>query len=119
MSKYTPGPWTSDIFLGTDDHIQELRKHGMEPTQALTNDGSRFVMAGEQRVALVDCQSKYKRGEGYKAQCAERDANARLIKAAPDLLEVLQEVAADSICMKGFHEQFRTRIRAAIAKATV
>lgn len=46
------------------------------------------------------------------------EEDARLIAAAPDLLDALQAVAGDSIAMRGFHEQFRATIHAAIAKAT-
>ena len=34
-----------------------------------------------------------------------------------ELLAALKGVAGDSIAMRGFHEQFRAQIRAAIAKA--
>lgn len=43
---------------------------------------------------------------------------AALQAAAPDLLAALRAVADDSIAMRGFHEEFRAVIRAAIAKAT-
>jgi hypothetical protein len=43
---------------------------------------------------------------------------AALQAAAPDLLAALRAVADDSIAMRGFHEEFRAAIRAAIAKAT-
>jgi hypothetical protein len=50
--------------------------------------------------------------------CATRtQADARLISAAPELLDALQAVADDEVAMQGFHEQFRAKIRAAIAKA--
>lgn len=46
---------------------------------------------------------------------AERDANRRLIAAAPDLLEVLQQIMATSA---DFGETVRARATNAIAKAT-
>jgi hypothetical protein len=50
--------------------------------------------------------------------CTTRtQADARLIAAAPELLDALQEVADDEIAMQGFHEQFRAKIRKVIAKA--
>ena len=49
---------------------------------------------------------------------ARSEADARLIAAAPELLDALEAVADDEIAMQGFHEQFRAKIRAAIAKAT-
>ena len=50
--------------------------------------------------------------------CTTRtEADARLISAAPDLLDALEAVANDEIAMRGFHDQFRATIRTAIAKA--
>lgn len=90
---HSPAPWTSRVYFQNDDEIHEARKLGIEPTRALTNEGARIVMAGETRVALVDCQTKFKRGQGHVADCAERDANARLIAAAPDLLAAIKPLA--------------------------
>jgi hypothetical protein len=110
---HTPGPWR----IG----------HG------LTNDGQRYLMAGPSddpvRVALIDRRSPYKRGRGYEGDCAERDANACLIKAAPDLLAALQAAVACRMVpvssakdggASALSEQVRVadQIRAAIARAT-
>ena len=46
----------------------------------------------------------------------EQEDNARLIAAAPELLEVLQVIAADSRWTSG--EPLLMQVRAAIAKAT-
>jgi len=73
MSKHTPGPWKTRL---------ELRM----------NDGAVPVIIDGDRIALVDCRTPYKRGQGWKQECAERDANARLIAAAPMLLEALQAI---------------------------
>lgn len=56
-------------------------------SEMLTNEGQRPIMErmpdGEnRRIALVDCQARYKRGEGWKAECAERDAIAAAIVKA-------------------------------------
>jgi hypothetical protein len=32
----------------------------------------------------VDCQTPFKRGEGWQSECEVREANARLIAAAPE-----------------------------------
>jgi hypothetical protein len=39
----------------------------------------------------VDCQTPFKRGEGWQSECEVREANARLIAAAPDLLAALKQ----------------------------
>lgn len=88
-AKHTPGPWSCKFFHGTPEDLEQMKKFGMKPVLALTNDGSRYVMAESGRVALVDCQTEYKRGKGHETECATRDANALLIAAAPDLLAAL------------------------------
>jgi hypothetical protein len=90
--KHTPGPWETRKYSSDDEEIELLRSIGREPVQLLTNEGQRIVMAGEKRVAAVDCHTKYKRGEAHKAQCHERDANALLIAAAPDLYRELEHL---------------------------
>jgi hypothetical protein len=79
----TKGPWT------VSPHLE--------------NSGSRIVMGvddeGEPtRVGVTDCKTKHKRGEGWMTECAERDANARLMAAAPDMLDALKE-ARDHVLM--------------------
>lgn len=66
-----------------------------------TNDGAAPILLigddGEasDRVALVDMVTKAKRGEGWKTPCPTRDQRARLIAAAPDLLEALRWALAE------------------------
>lgn len=88
-TKFTPGPWRSPMFHGSDETIAEARAFGLTPIPALDNDGSRFLMADGKRIGLIDCQTKHKRGQGHKTECAERDANAHLIAAAPELYAAL------------------------------
>ena len=88
---HTKGPWTFRTVYGDDASNAQAISLGFTPTQALSNDGSRFVMAENGRVALVDCQTPYKRGKGHETHCEERDANARLIAGATELLDLLVE----------------------------
>lgn len=107
MAKHTSGPW----------ELSPLHLSGM-----YLSDGGAAVLADGLRVALVDIQSKPKRGEGGKAKCPIRDANARLIVAAPDLLAACQRLVknAECTCAEG-GPGFTCDVcegRAAIRKAT-
>ena len=107
MSGATPGPWA----------ISELHANGL-----FGNNGEAFVSSADYRVAAIDCHTKYKRGDGYKAKCDERDANARLIAAAPDLLAALQRlltaVEYTNVLPGEKGEAIRAVAFAAIANAT-
>jgi hypothetical protein len=73
-----------------------------------TNDRKRFVV-GE---GLIDCNEI---AEVYSEDCdyAEAEANARLISAAPDMIEALHNALA-----AGLPDVVADAVRAAIAKAT-
>lgn len=117
---HTAGNWSFRIYAQEDKDLEFMRQHNMEPTRALSNDGQIAIMCGDgddvTRVALVDCQTKFKRGQGYKTDCAERDANARLIAAAPDLLEALKRCEAMVSTDQGPPDW--DWVRSVIAKAT-
>lgn len=92
---HTPGSYNWRKYGQSDEDIARLRSVDMEPTLMLTNEGQVALMAGDgddrKRIALIDCQTHFKRGQGYKTECAERDANANLFSAAPDLLACLRK----------------------------
>ena len=93
MSKHTPGPWTMSRPMGTG-HLE-----GREPWFRVSADRTLHLQ-------VAACP------DGYVA--GENEANARLIAAAPDLLEALtdllgwQTLAPDDVVAAA---------RAAIAKA--
>ena len=93
MSKHTPGPWEVDY-----------------ETEYLTAPSRVWINAEcLQHVALIDGMPS-----------ATKDANARLIAAAPDLLAVAQELAASAEYWSEYDVPIGIvdRLRSAIAKAT-
>jgi hypothetical protein len=78
MSKHTPGPW--DLFdLAPAINAGNMRKpHG---------DGTKFRITGSHTllVELIGCSDGFVYGAN--------EANARLISAAPELLEALESIA--------------------------
>jgi hypothetical protein len=71
--KPTPGPW----------YVSQV---------GLTNGGERPITTKNERICTVDCQTPFKRDEGWQAECEVREANARLIAAAPELLDARTQI---------------------------
>lgn len=97
LAAATPGPWAFQKFAHTAAELEEIRSHGLTPIRLLTNDGEATIMAGEgdarRPVARAICHARFKRGEGYKAECEDRDANAAIIAHAPtDISDLHREV---------------------------
>lgn len=69
MSKGTSTKLRWDKYSTSDEDVAFMREHGMEPVRLLTNDGAVPIMGSVARIALVDRQSPFKRGQGYKAEC--------------------------------------------------
>jgi len=84
---HTPTPWIFAKWAMTDEQNAEAIKHGLTPVQRMGNNGERYVSdADGSPIALVMPRTAPKRGKGYGHVDPERDANAHLIAAAPDLL---------------------------------
>lgn len=93
---YTPGPWQTE-------------EYGRSIT-ACRPPGSMVCTA---RVTLAEIWS------GGTASCAEADANARLMAAAPDLLAALQGLLDPATNEDSeWYREARAAARAAVAKAT-
>lgn len=108
MSKHTPGPWTVEEFPS----VQAAQEQGW------------FEWAGDKEewgpVGLV-----WKRGErggitGLPGSVETTLANARLIAAAPDLLDALRDLVATACAVDDYEgvPEAVNRARAAIARAT-
>lgn len=119
--KFTPGPWRAPLYALSDEDLAAARKVGLNPGRFLQNDGSMSVMTGDAEdakpIATVVCQTGYKRGEGYRTQCDERDANAHLIASAPDLYAVLAEIYEFEEGAGETDRPMMARAKAALAKA--
>lgn len=92
MSKWTKGHWRWVKYVQDDEDLKRMRSLGIEPVRMLTNEGQVAIMAGDTRIALVDCQTPFKRGNGYRSECETRDAAATLIASAPALVEALEDL---------------------------
>lgn len=98
MSKHTPGPWVHHA----EDNI-------------ITTNGGKLILEWTAR-------SNHILSGGMSV--AERDANARLISAAPELLEALilmvrtHDEPAESLLQEMREQKWLEQARAAIAKAT-
>jgi hypothetical protein len=94
MSAHTPGPWTD---------------RAIDESQWSIYDSRGWSVAQAHQIKVLSSDLKQ----------AERTANARLIAAAPDLLEALQILMSDMghLSMKG-HMDAAKKARAAITKAT-
>jgi hypothetical protein len=96
--KFTPGPWTADI--------EEFWHHGIEASSAT------IIIVG-------DKDDKHDDAGVRGATDEEAEANARLIAAAPDLLDALRAMVdrwePDT---DGADRRMWENARAAIAKAT-
>jgi len=85
-TQHTPGPWRIAEMHGLSLYMNDVAVSVVQADEAAEED--RPI----QHIAFVSCHADYKRGTGHKAQCAERDANARLIAAAPELLAAANRV---------------------------
>ena len=99
-AKHTPGPWELQKPLFGEQHIYVHSENSVN---------GRKVLSGRQHICVVPYEGK----KGAAAYHEMFNANARLIAAAPELLEEL-------IMMLDAYEipAVRARARAAIAKAT-
>ena len=99
MTQHTPGPWQLGEFDETGGY------DCMTGSYAVTRDGRELAEVDQTHYGQANCDWDYRSDEA--------EANARLIAAAPELLEALQFVP-----MSELDNLTRAKIDAAIAKAT-
>ena len=92
-TQHTPGPWTYNLTTGVVRSLAEDFPNCRQP---------------------VICDLRH---WPHEDTTYIHPANARLIAAAPDLLEALQAVLANCMDSKGLADAYK-QARAAIAKAT-
>ena len=90
--KHTPGPWFYGNWLDINSDPLWVEVWSIDDE-------------GNKSLPFVACKH------------IDQEANARLIAAAPDLLEALQAVLANCMDSKGLADAYK-QARAAIAKAT-
>lgn len=97
MSAHTPGPWITETSDGGLIRITDSATEGITIAEVRT----KFINLGIKKI---------------QSSGVEREANARLITAAPELLEALLQAVYLLECHSINHPSLET-LRAAIAKA--
>lgn len=69
--------------MNEHEDFEKLKKLGIDPTPMMGNNGERYITGPDGGLAHVLPTVQPKRGKGYGHVDEERDANARLIAAAP------------------------------------
>lgn len=100
MSKHTPGTWKSEISE-SEAHYREHPVYGPD----------------SQLIAIVDSGNYGGWRDSEDDGQAEFAANARLIAAAPDLLEALEEIYCHGVQAFGTDFEVMLTARDAIARA--
>jgi hypothetical protein len=132
-TKHTPGPWRFARLEGSEE-LYRLQKREMPEHEGYFRENSGDWVVGftsehgQGRIAAVAFKGKAKRGQGWTAPDPEGMANARLIAAAPDLLEALKAtlplleyprhiMGHGSSCPGCEAMKIQKQVKAAIAKA--
>ena len=106
MSKHTPGPWRQGFTVETPQTLQ------WSAEQIAANDSRERRMVFANFSALDEGRSR------RRVAVCEREEDARLIAAAPELLAALQRLFADNDVRAAAEKGAIGSARAAIAKAT-
>jgi len=77
-----------------------------------------WIVSGDSIITDAFCIANIETDGGYEAPPEQREANARLLAAAPDLLSALRDLLEIGQAKAAFHVAECNMARAAIAKAT-
>jgi hypothetical protein len=104
--EHTPGPWSIRIAGTLTGKGPEIYKDG-----PYYDDNSEFVIA--------DCGTSHHRPEGIgkwrkTSECAEVEANARLIAAAPDMYLALTRIRDRVASLRDLHPEWADIMDAAV-----
>lgn len=103
MSEYTPGPWKADIYKYRDMSTDKFTR--IVPV----------VCGKKMRICAMDSDEGHEIPSPFTYTLAEAKANAKLIAAAPDLLEAL--IGLVDCAGLGRVPGYESEIDAAVAQA--
>ena len=87
-------------------------KSWVAKTDFKTNDGAVAIMSDQEgdnstHIAFITCQANFKRGTGWQAECAERDANAARIVQCVNGWDALKQSHDELVvALQGLLERF-------------
>lgn len=113
-TKHTPGPWIVSEYYS--DCLTVLDKDGFEIVEAT---GLAILQGYSEKLGIAHWADSQKASREIPDE--ERKANARLIAAAPELLESLEGLCGLAELRPGHLHDYKAAVasaRAAIAKAT-
>ncbi len=113
---HTPGPWEVDLHSDTDEVLNVVSERSEE--ESPDKSGDKIVRANW--IAELDAGLDFDMSEDERIEALDTNgSNARLIAAAPELLEALYVLASDKWVERSLSEQatWLKKAHAAIAKA--
>lgn len=121
MSKHTPGPWRTGSCDGSMIWAREFRSIAWKDSPPTVNQGEGAIVAVVEDPTFGKIE-RLRPGERFEDIRAEAEANARLIAAAPDMLEALRQIIEQTTPFKnekhGVVPYVRRLAQSAMAKAT-
>jgi hypothetical protein len=111
MSKHTPGPWQAVSHYSDELSVIDSKGFGVVEANRMP------ILLNYSEILGIDHWADMPDVAFRELGDEELDANARLIAAAPELLEALKMVSGYIYTMKGAGHEYTAAVQAAIAKA--